>query len=135
MVQLIFVYNTHRSSRFAPDPAPLKPNSSRSSLGRRVIAQDPIRESTPVADLRDVSTFLKRPMSPITSTPTHSPRDFDDTTPSSLPPLPPSPSMSLVERVPIPSGVEMVVQQIKQADMLQNSRETLIRVRRVSFRR
>jgi hypothetical protein len=41
--------------------------------------------------------------------------------------------MSLVERVPVPPGIDTVVQQIKQTDMLQNSRETLIRVRRVSF--
>ncbi|KAF9460475.1 hypothetical protein BDZ94DRAFT_1265994 [Collybia nuda] len=118
------------SSRFAPpEPPSLKPNSRRSSLGRRITALDPVRESTPVSDLRDVSMFLKRPTSPITSTPNQSPRQFDDTTPSSLPPLPPSPSASLIEHIRVSPSTNVITEQIKQSDMLQNSRETLIRVR------
>lgn len=74
-------------------------------------------------------------MSPTDSTPHRSPRPLDTTTPSSLPPLPPSPVRSLIEHVPHVSEPNSVVMRMRtqQTDMLQNSRETLIRVQTVSI--
>jgi hypothetical protein len=63
---------------------------------RRVKALDPIREVTPINDSRDVSTMLKQPFSPnTTSTTKRSPRRQLGT-PSSLPPLPLSPIFDVV---------------------------------------
>ncbi|KAF9005258.1 hypothetical protein BDQ17DRAFT_1424386 [Cyathus striatus] len=91
----------------------------RYSSARRVPSLDPVRESTPVKDLRDVSTFLKHPFSPLDSTPggeSHHAVEADGEvppTPSSLPPLPPSPAKSLVERLPQAADVSAVVEQFK----------------------
>ncbi|CAA7261927.1 unnamed protein product [Cyclocybe aegerita] len=111
------------STRFAPPEE--KPKSS-----RRVAPLDPIKESTPVKDLRDVSTFLKHPISPFDSTPSQSPRQVaDPVTPSSLPPLPPSPVKSIIERLPNTTEVKAAVQQFKQQEILQHSNELLIAFR------
>jgi hypothetical protein len=108
-----------------------KPLSAKSSLlGRRVIALDPVRESTPVNDLRDVSTYLKRPVSPVTSTPNRSPRQPHAITPSSLPPLPPSPSKSLAVLSPNPQSVTVLP--TYSHDLLQTVRECLVLLRGVS---
>ncbi|KJA17153.1 hypothetical protein HYPSUDRAFT_46682 [Hypholoma sublateritium FD-334 SS-4] len=77
------------TGRFAPDE---KPRSAR----RSVTALDPVVEATPVRDMRDISVFLKHPFSPAPS-----PRPAVDLgTPSSLPPLPPSPAKSIIAALP-----------------------------------
>ncbi|KDR74156.1 hypothetical protein GALMADRAFT_212311 [Galerina marginata CBS 339.88] len=127
-VQPQHIPNPPPSSRFAPsEPTIEKP---RSSTGRRITALDPIREATPVKDLRDVSTFLKHPFSPLESTPNTSPRHGEPITPSSLPPLPPSPSpaKSIVQHLPNTAEVRAAVQ-VKQQEVLQNGFELLIALR------
>ncbi|KIM41650.1 hypothetical protein M413DRAFT_27253 [Hebeloma cylindrosporum] len=114
------------SGRFAPSSESI--DKPRSSTGRRVTALDPINE-TPTKDLRDVSTFLKRPHSPVTSTPNQSPRGFDAITPSSLPPLPPSPSKSIIDHLPNAAEVKAAVQQFQPQEVLQNGNELLIALR------
>jgi hypothetical protein len=118
------------SGRFAPSSSESM-DKPRSSTGRRVTALDPINE-TPTKDLRDVSTFLKRPFSPITSTPNQSPRALDAITPSSLPPLPPSPSKSIIDHLPKVGDVKAAVQQFQPQEVLQNGNELLIALRTVS---
>ncbi|KAF8894999.1 Rft protein-domain-containing protein [Gymnopilus junonius] len=104
----------------------------RSSTGRRITALDPIREATPVKDLRDVSTFLKQPISPQDSTPAQSPRRAEPLTPSSLPPLPPSAPTSVVkqvvEQLPKPAAVKAAVG-ARQQEVLQNGYELLVSLR------
>ncbi|PPQ74525.1 hypothetical protein CVT26_007921 [Gymnopilus dilepis] len=122
------------SSRFAPVES-THDNKPRSSTGRsRVTALDPIREGTPVKDLRDVSSFLKQPLSPqdSNSTPANSPRRDEPITPSSLPPLPPSAPTSVVKKVveqlPKPSEVKAAVE-ARQQEVLQNGYELLLALR------
>lgn len=110
------------------DGVSTKPKNSKSPTGRRVTALDPVRESTPVNDLRDVSMYLKQPVSPIDSTPPHSPPQRQLITPSSLPALPPSPSGSLIEHGPTSSVVNVIGQPI-QHDLVQSSRESLALLR------
>ncbi|KAF8154062.1 Rft protein-domain-containing protein [Crassisporium funariophilum] len=114
------------STRFAPSTSDIaeKPKSS-------TIRLDPIREreSTPNNDLRDVSMFLKRPFSPVESTPNQSQRHIDATTPSSLPPLPPSPTKSLIDHLPNAADMRAAVQQFKQQEVLQNGNELLMALR------
>ncbi|KAF8064105.1 Rft protein-domain-containing protein [Lyophyllum atratum] len=100
-----------------------------SSRGRRVVALDPVRESTPNNDLRDVSMFLKHPASPFESTPNQSPLQDVVITPSSLPPLPPSPAKSLMEHIPAPPDVDVLAAKIKDNELLRNSMEMLERFR------
>jgi hypothetical protein len=95
------------------------------------MALDPIKE-TPTKDLRDVSTFLKRPFSPNDSTPNQSPRQLDAITPSSLPPFPPSPTKSIIDRFPKVAEVKAAVQQFQRQEVLQNGNELLIALRIVS---
>ena len=95
-----------------------KPRSS-----NRVAGLDPIRETTPV---KDVSSFLKQ----LPSTPQKSPQqDIDLTTPSSLPPLPPSPAKSIIEHLP---DVRAVVQHINTQELLPHGTEFLEATRTVS---
>ncbi|GLB44125.1 hypothetical protein LshimejAT787_1600550 [Lyophyllum shimeji] len=104
-----------------------KPPSSR---GRRVTALDPVRETTPHEEARDVSMYLKHPISPFDATPDQSPRQaVAVTTPSSLPPLPPSPPKSFVERMPKPPDVEALTAKIKENELMRNSMEMLDRFR------
>ncbi|KAG6853216.1 hypothetical protein C0991_006119 [Blastosporella zonata] len=104
-----------------------KPNSR----GRRVASSlYPVRESTPVNDLRDVSMFLKNPVSPFDDTSEQSPRQAIVSTPSSLPPLPlspvkTSPSKSIIEHLPTSKDVEVLANQIKEHELLRNSVEML----------
>lgn len=113
-------------------PTETKTASGKSPFGRRVTALDPVRESTPVTDLRDVSMYLKHPISPIQSTPNQSPRPVDVTTPSSLPPLPPSPFRSSAEQAPEIPAVNVPIPQISRRDIIQGSREHLADLRTVS---
>ncbi|KAF8966970.1 hypothetical protein BDZ97DRAFT_1806136 [Flammula alnicola] len=117
------------SGRFAPSGSDAQ-EKPRSSIGRRsTTSLDPIKETTPVKDLRDVSTFLKHPFSPLESTPNQSSRQVDVTTPSSLPPLPPSPAKSIVDNLPKAADVKAAVQQFRQQQVLQNGNELLIALR------
>ncbi|PPQ98649.1 hypothetical protein CVT24_004147 [Panaeolus cyanescens] len=121
------------STRFAPSiPTTGAGDSAKpSSSVRRPL--DPIREGTPVKDLRDVSQFLKHPFSPVQDSPESSPRQAAQqapATPSSLPPLPPSPAKSLIEHIPnAASNVRAAVEHIKQQEVLQNGNELLIALR------
>lgn len=118
------------SSRLVPtETTAMKTTSSKSPFGRRVTALDPVRESTPVTDLRDVSMYLKHPLSPTNSTPNQSPRPIDVTTPSSLPPLPPSPVGSSAEQAPNMLTVNVAIPQIPRHDIILRSREHLSDVR------
>jgi len=122
------------SGRFAP-PVVDAIEKPRSSTGRRVAGLDPIKESTPPKDLRDVSTFLKHPpFSPPESTPTNSPRPADVETPSSLPPPPPSPIKAIIEHMPsMPSPSKMKdVVKVKQQEVMDNGYELLASLRLVS---
>ena len=118
------------SGRFAPSTSEIA-DKPKSSSGRRIVALDPIRESTPVKDLRDVSMFLKHPLTPMESSP--SSRQIDAITPSSLPPLPPSPSpaKSLISHLPNASEIKAVVQS-RQQEIIQNGNELLTAIRIVN---
>ncbi|RDB23509.1 hypothetical protein Hypma_009237 [Hypsizygus marmoreus] len=106
-----------------------KPASSSRSLSRRVIALEAVRESTPNGDLRDVSIYLKQPISPIDSTPDQSPRQVIPTTPSSLPPLPPSPSKSLIEHITQPPAVDVISKRLRENEMLQEGMKMWVSIR------
>ncbi|KAF9451312.1 hypothetical protein P691DRAFT_757363 [Macrolepiota fuliginosa MF-IS2] len=106
-----------------------------SRLSRRPVVLDPVQEATPAKDLRDVSAYLKHPISPVASTPDHSPRRSEDApTPSSLPPLPPSspapvsPVKVLIDNLKAPD-VAAVVENIKQHDIRQTVHESLVALR------
>ncbi|KAF5326077.1 hypothetical protein D9611_000905 [Ephemerocybe angulata] len=109
-----------------------KPRSSSRIAGS--LGLDPIRESTPAKDLRDVSHFLKHPpASPEQQqcTPQQSPRNaIDFGTPSSLPPLPetapPSPAKSIVEAFASkPAEVRAAVQRFHEQEILPHGTEFL----------
>jgi hypothetical protein len=108
------------SSRLAFSDAAEKPS------GRRSFTLDAITEITPSKDLRDVSTFLKYPLSPGNSASNQSP--LAD---ASLVPLPPSPAKSLIEHLPhVP--VQSVVRQFREQEILQRGNELVISLRSVS---
>ncbi|KAG6879540.1 hypothetical protein C0992_001688 [Termitomyces sp. T32_za158] len=119
------LFGSRRRRSVQPQPiaaqAPAKPNSR----GRRVVPLDPVRESTPINDLRDVSMFLKNPASPPDETPERSPQRAVAITPSSLPPLPPSPMKSIVQRLSARPNVDALSLKLKEAELLQNSVELL----------
>lgn len=96
------------------------------------MALDPIRESTPVNDLRDVSKFLKDPLTPMGSSSYRSSPQIDPITPSSLPPLPPSPAKSLISHLPKASELKAVVQ-CKQQEIIQKANEFLSATRIVTL--
>src|ERR1700678_2461982 len=87
-------------------------------------ALDPIRESTPVKDLRDVSMFLKDPLTPMGGSPNQSSRQIDAFTPSSLPPLPLSPAEAFISHLPKASELKAVVQS-RQQEIIKNGNELL----------
>jgi hypothetical protein len=131
----------HHSTRFAPpSSSEHKESPSKTSavaLGRRVTALDPVRESTPVADLRDVSTFLKNPFSPANDSNHGSPssqRELGLVTPSSLPPLPPSPSRSILEHISRHPDVDVLVETLRRKEevVLRGGNEMFIAFRAVS---
>jgi len=126
---ICFLIQILSSGRFAPSSSE-SIDKPKSSSGRRVTALDPINE-TPTKDLRDVSTFLKRPSSPTTPS-QQSPRGLDAITPSSLPPLPPSPSKSVIDHLPKVAEVKAAVQQFQPQEVLQNGHKLLIALRTVS---
>lgn len=101
------------------------------SRARRVTALEPVRESTPNNELRDVSMFLKNPISPFDSTPDQSPRQAIADTPSSLPPLPPSPVKSMIEYISVPPQVEALAAEIKKRDLVQEGVDALHSLRNV----
>ncbi|KAG5636987.1 hypothetical protein H0H81_006193 [Sphagnurus paluster] len=118
----------------APSPPNVPTQSAKpTSRGRRVTALEPVRESTPNNQTRDVSTFLKDPpSSPFKiATPNQSPRQAIVATPSSLPPLPPSPVKSIIERLTVPlsapPNMEALTAKIKETekDVMRNSMEML----------
>jgi hypothetical protein len=121
------------SSRIVPtETTTMKTTNGKSPFSRRVTALDPVRELTPVTDLRDVSMYLKHPISPINSTPNQSPRPIDVTTPSSLPPLPPSPIRSSAEQTSKVSTMNVAIHPLPRHDIIQSSKEHLADVRTVS---
>ncbi|KXN85804.1 hypothetical protein AN958_10811 [Leucoagaricus sp. SymC.cos] len=105
-----------------------------SRVGRRSGPLEPVPEATPPKDLREVSAFLKHPISPVESTPVKSPRAAEVVpTPSSLPPLPPSPSpvaaspaKSIIQKT---ADVAAKVQEIKPHDIIQGGQESLLNLR------
>ena len=92
------------------------------------MALDPIRESTPVKDLRDVSKFLKEPLTPMEDSPDRPSRQIDPITPSSLPPLPLSAAKSLISNLPKASDLNAVIQS-RQQEIIQNGNELLAAIR------
>ena len=92
------------------------------------MALDPIRESTPVKDLRDVSKFLKEPLTPMEDSPDRPSRQINPVTPSSLPLLPPSTAKSLISHLPKASDLNVVIQS-RQQEIIQNASELLAAIR------
>ncbi|KAG6809833.1 hypothetical protein H0H92_014587 [Tricholoma furcatifolium] len=127
------LYGTRRKRSLQPQPLPATSIGKPSSRGRRSGLLDPVRESTPVNDLRDVSMFLKNPTSPAEdveiSTPEQSPKRAVAITPSSLPALPLSAAKSVVERLASSKDVEILTAKIKENEVLQHSVEMLERCR------
>ncbi|KAG6916540.1 hypothetical protein DXG01_006423 [Tephrocybe rancida] len=121
------LFGKRRKGSVQPQAPPLQSLPKPTSRGRRVVPLDPVRESTPVNDMRDVSMFLKNPLSPFDNTPEQSPRQVVDITPSSLPPLPPTPSpvKSIIEHLNTSKNVEVLATKIKDNELLRNSIETL----------
>ncbi|KAG6878047.1 hypothetical protein C0993_000370 [Termitomyces sp. T159_Od127] len=119
------LFGSRRRRSVQPQPAVAQALAKPNSRGRRVVHPDPVRESTPINDLRDVSMFLKNSDSPLVETPEHSPQRAVAITPSSLPPLPPSPLKSIVQRLSATSNVDALTLKVKEAELLQNSVELL----------
>ena len=115
------------SGRFAPSSSEITEKSKPSS-GRRIIALDLIRESTPVKDLRDVSKFLKEPLTPMGDSPDPPSRQIAPITPTSLPLLPPSTVKSLINHLPKASDLNAVIQSSQQ-EIIQNGNELLAAIR------
>ncbi|KIK54595.1 hypothetical protein GYMLUDRAFT_76934 [Collybiopsis luxurians FD-317 M1] len=134
-----------RRRRKESAPPPSKRSTGDSSSNRRVVAMEPLYESTPAKDLSDVSAFLKNPVDNASPSPhkrriTRSSLAIADT-PSSLPPLPDSPETStivdqsvvnrtIIERIPTPrmSGMLQAVKQ-KQAVAIHNTNKALFNTR------
>ncbi len=124
------------NSRAPDSSAPSEPKPS-SRAGRRT-ALEPVPEATPAKDLRDVSAYLKHPISPVESTPNKSPRRAEvpasPISASSLPPLPPSPASptkSLIETVKTAADASAIVQNVKQYDVRRTIQESLVALRAV----
>ncbi|KAG6902920.1 hypothetical protein C0995_009311 [Termitomyces sp. Mi166 len=119
------LFGSRRRRSVQPQTVIIHPQAKPNSRGRRVVPLDPVRESTPVNDLRDVSMFLKNPVSPFDETPEQSPQQAVVITPSSLPALPPSPVKSIVQQLSVAPNVEALTLKIKENELLQNSVELL----------
>jgi hypothetical protein len=114
------------SNRFAPDDEPL------GRVKSRVSAMEVITETTPAKDARDVSKVLKS--STIFDSPVREKALVTiPTTPSSLPPLPPSPERSILSRIPQPSALIQSVQALKSHEMTSTVKDSWISLRVVSF--
>ena len=97
---------------------------------------DLIRESTPVNDPHEVSVLLKNnPISPnVNSHFTNVGSAVSQSgTPSSLPPLPPSPTRSILSVIPHPR-VDNIVGMVKEQEeiVLQNTGDLVVSLRSVS---
>ncbi|KAG5340633.1 hypothetical protein C0989_000990 [Termitomyces sp. Mn162] len=119
------LFGSRRRRSVQPQPLIIHPQAKPNSRGRRVVPLDPVRELTPINDLRDISMFLKNPASPYDETPEQSPQQAVAITPSSSPPLPPSPIKSIVQRLSAISNVESLTFKIKDNELLPNSIELL----------
>jgi hypothetical protein len=87
-----------------------------------------IAEATPVKDARDVSKVLKS--STIFDSPVReNALATIPTTPSSLPPLPPSPERSILSRIPQPSALIQSVQAIKTHEITSTVKDSWISLR------
>ncbi|KAK7441732.1 hypothetical protein VKT23_016395 [Stygiomarasmius scandens] len=126
-------------------PPPSKRSAPQVEIRARRLPLEPVFESTPVKDMRDVSMFLKNPRTPddedyveeyIETSPAQAP-----VTPSSLPPLPESPETSalvdrsamdrsIIDHIPRPQ-VQGIVQAMKRHEeaVLQSSNEMFINLR------
>ncbi|KAF9526074.1 hypothetical protein CPB83DRAFT_795487 [Crepidotus variabilis] len=117
-------------SRFAQPNTkeiPEKPRSSRPTV------LESINETTPVKDLRHVSTLLKQTMSPIESTtpsPTTLQEPFAGDTPiaETIVSYVPAPAKSFIERIPKASEVTAAVQQFGHKE-IQNGNQLLVNLR------
>ncbi|KAG6837050.1 hypothetical protein H0H93_015621 [Arthromyces matolae] len=123
------LFGNRRRRSVQPQLPVVQPPAKPSSKGRRVVPLDPIGESTPAKDARDVSMFLKNPVSPFLDSPQPSPPQvapqLDDValvppTPSSLPPR----ALSIVQHF-APPNVEALTAKIKDTELLQSSVDLL----------
>ena len=133
LISLYAFVSTRATDSISVEPKP-------PSRARRSGALEPVVEATPAKDLTDVSAYLKQPISPPQSTPKQTPRRAEVTTsPSSLPPLPPSPSSdipvspakALIESVKIAAEPSAIVHSVKQSDILQSIQGFLAVLRQV----
>ncbi|THU97881.1 hypothetical protein K435DRAFT_721335 [Dendrothele bispora CBS 962.96] len=156
------LYGTRRRRGSQPPKDIAPPPSKRSGVPQveiratnaRRMPLEPVFESTPVKDLRDVSMFLKNPETPddeayvesyVETSPTvRQPLSETPETPSSLPPLPESPESpetgalvnrstfdrSIIDHIPRPQ-VRGIVQAMKRHEeaVLQSSNEMFINLR------
>ncbi|KLO18695.1 hypothetical protein SCHPADRAFT_106784 [Schizopora paradoxa] len=98
-----------RQRSLQPQSSITSTTSQRPASTRGSLAAIRERDSTPVAEMRDVSMMLpKEPISPSSMSP--SPTKSKVLSPSSLPPLPPSPAKSILEDAMAQPEVQAVVE-------------------------
>ncbi|KAF5392093.1 hypothetical protein D9757_003354 [Collybiopsis confluens] len=140
------LFDSRRRRRKQSAP-PLSKRSNGDMHGsRKVVAMDPVYESTPAKDLSDVSAFLKNPANDASPSSPYKRRMTRSSlaiagTPSSLPPLPDSPDTStmvdrslvdrtIIEPITVPR-VSSMLQAVKrkQATAIHNTNQALFNAR------